>query len=296
MTNEPDTTMTSSIPSHSQADLAQLAERQFASAHASCDGCLAYHALWPYLRLTGLVGGVEADQAYLMPLLSDVLGSTPRRVLIAGSADSGLTALVHRAAGASAALHAITVVDRCDTPLSACRQYGIEHGLSIRTLSTDLRRLDLRESADLVVCHSILPFMDATDRHLVLCRLFDALAPGGQMVLSTRLAAPGQSTRLSRKGGPGWVTEAMAVMQTSLQRQGIELPCPVDRFEALVDTYLQGHHSVPYAQQSELEAELGAAGFRVERWTASSKGNVFPDNGHIQPSVRQGVVAVTRPK
>ena len=95
-----------------QIDLAELAVEQFAAAHTHCGACRSYHALWPYLRLTHWVGGIEADQAQLVPALSSLLSVAPQRVLIAGSADTGVTALVHHAAGQMARRHQITVVDQ----------------------------------------------------------------------------------------------------------------------------------------------------------------------------------------
>ncbi len=282
------------MPAFSQPDLTELARQQFHTAQATCTDCLAYHALWPYMRLTSQVGGVESDAAYLTPLLQGVLGQHPKRVLIAGSADTGVTALIHHAAGASAHLHDITVVDRCDTPLTACRQYGATHGLRITTVQSDLRHLAFHETADVIVGHSILPFLDAAGRHTVLCRLYDALAPGGRMVLTTRLAAPGQSPGTSSLRAPGWANETRNATRRSLAQQGIELPCADDAFDALLETYAQRpNHNAPYGQQDELEAELTAAGFRVEQWVHSGKGTAFLDNGHVQNQARQGLVAVT---
>lgn len=281
----------------SQPDLAALARQQFITAHSSCGDCLPYHALWPYLRLTGRVGGVEADQHYLTPLLREVLGCTRRRVLIAGSADTGVTALVHHAAGLTAGLHDITVVDRCDTPLAACRQYGLAHGLRITTVQSDLRALAVHETADVIVGHSILPFLDADGRHAVLCRLQDALAPGGRMVLTTRLAAAGQSSGASSHQASGWAVETRSATQHSLQRLGIAPPCPSEAFDALLQNYAQrpnhAGYGAPYTSRAELEAELASAGFWVEQWVESGKGTAFLDNGHVQKNARQGLVAVT---
>lgn len=288
-----------------QTDLSALAGQQFITAHLHCGHCLAFHALWPYLRLGHVVGGVEADQAHLTPVLSDLLSRPARRVLIAGSADTGVTALVHHAAGATAGSHHITVVDHCATPLVACGQYAIEHRLSLRTRRCDLRSLDVGEAVDLIVGHSILPHLSADGRRAALGRLFDALAPGGQMVLTTRLSAPGQS-RSSRSQGSvnaapdraaNWSASIKVPLLASLKRQGIALPCPAETFDALVQSYAQlPSHNAPYAEQAELQAELEAAGLRVERWIHAGLGNAFLDNGQVQLNARQGLVAVTAPK
>lgn len=280
-----------------QPDLAELASQQFLTAHQCCEDCQAYHALWPYLRLTHQVGGVEADQAYLTPLLNALLGSQPRRILIAGSADTGVTALVHHAAGSMARHHEITVVDRCETPLTACRQYGAAHGLKVRTLQTDLRHLAMRESIDVIVGHSVLPFLDANGRHTALCALYDALAAQGRMVLTTRLAAPGQTPNVSSAHASDWANKLKVAMLDSLKQQVLALPCSLDSLDALLQDFTRGPNGTSSsATQTQLQNELSAAGFQIERWIHSGKGMAMLDNGQIQTQARQGLVAVTTAK
>ena len=279
-----------------QTDLPLLASRQFATAHLHCGSCLPYHALWPYLRLTKWVGGIEADQAQLVPALSALLSHEPRRVLIAGSADSGVTALVRHASGAMARRHEINVVDHCETPLRACRDYAAEHGLSLRTLCRDLRDLDWADVADVVVGHSVLPWLPVGDRASALRRLHVALAPGGRMVINTRLSPSGTAAAPKQRPA-GWASEMKSTLLTRLAQQGIADPGDAEEFDRLARNYVPIGFSHPaYADQAELERDFTAAGFAVAQWIHSGAGPAYLPDGSVKAQARHGLVAVTQAK
>ena len=99
-------------------DLHQLAGEAWEVAGRLCGTCRNLHVLWPYQRLAGSPG---RDVAVVEPVLRRLLSASGRKVLIAGCADSGLLALVARTANPATA---ITVVDRCETPLELCRRFA----------------------------------------------------------------------------------------------------------------------------------------------------------------------------
>ena len=102
-------------------DLPHVAAETFASAHRSCcSACREMHALWPYIRLAGAWLGGEASSPRLISALADCLADGRRKVLIAGAADTGLLALTARAGGTQRP--DIAVLDRCATPIEACRR------------------------------------------------------------------------------------------------------------------------------------------------------------------------------
>ena len=278
-----------------QIDLAELAVEQFAAAVSRCGAFRSYHALWPYLRLTHWVGGIEADQAQLVPILSSLLSVAPQRVLIAGSADTGVTALVHHAAGQMAKQHQITVADRCATPLQVCSTYATRHGLTLTCLPCDLRELTLHDEFDVVVGHSILPWLDPAGRQKALRNLRQALVLGGHMVLNTRLGLPGQSAGKGARPA-GWAQEMQKVMLSQFAKLNIVCPCPLEEFGAIVKTYAPPDFNASYADQAALEADLNDAGFEVEKWAASGKGLAYMTDGSVKTSMRQGWVAVARAK
>ncbi len=288
----------SSLMSQPIEDLPAAAARQFDQAALHCVGCRPYHALWGYLRLTRQIGGVEADEPHLAPLLTELVGHKLLRILIAGSADSGVMAMVHRATLHSGQRHQFIVVDRCHTPLVTCRRYAAEQGLDLHTMQTDIRDLALDGGADLVIGHSVLQFFESSQHRTALLALHRALAPGGRLVLVSRLAAAGRErTQLSRSPAE-WAQTLASNMLDGLQERQLTLPCALPEFVDLINTYVQraGFHVCPHEDEQGLRSDLEAAGFRVEHLAAVGRGMEFVEGGQINRSGRQGIVAVTAPK
>lgn len=111
-------------------DLPQLAAEAWEVADRFCGSCKNLHLLWPYYRLAGSPG---QDVSFIHPVLKRLFSSPGRSVLIAGCADTGLLALAARAAHADTA---ITVVDRCETPLELCRRFAHRWAIAANTIQT----------------------------------------------------------------------------------------------------------------------------------------------------------------
>ncbi len=217
-----------------------------------CQGCRAYHGLWPWLRLAGLKQGLQRDRALLLPLLSDLLGSGRRRLLVAGAADSGLADLAFDAA-AGRPLE-LTVLDRCETPLALSRHLAARYGLPLQSQVADLLALDHPASADIILAHSVLAHLPAARQGNVLERLGQALAPQGRLVLVFRLAG--------RRDGED---DLAARLAAGLARQGMTPPDDPAFADCLSQHAIARGRQAPFPTLAAAEATIAAAGLRIER-------------------------------
>ena len=244
-------------------DLRSLAEQAYRLALRHCGACRDYHAVWPYLRLAGAVGGVEADRDVLVGLLRAQSAAAPiHRLAIAGSADTGLLDVVVEALALSGSLTVVTVVDRCPTPLMLCRERARVGHVTVRTVEGDLREVDLAEAQDVVLLHSVLPFFPIEQHVTVLERLRAWLRPGGTLLLSSRMkpdfGAASEAEVADRR--------ASGVL-TALAELGIPLPEPEEEFRArLIRRYAsQTERSRRLQRPQPLAALAEAAGFEATR-------------------------------
>ena len=277
-------------------DLPELARHQFANALRLCRTCRPYHMLWPYMRLGGQIGGVEADEPTLGPILGRLLAGASRHVVLAGSADSGVLAMVHRAALAGGVPHRYTVVDRCATPLHACREFADRFGLDVATRVGDLRGFGPELAADLIIGHSVMPFFGEEDRGPVLQALRSALAPGGRLVTTVRITSPDRDKEHSREPAQ-WARTMLEGIVARLSQLGMPLPCPTEEFEAMLRAWVESHsfHATHYDEPRMLREHLEAAGFTVEDVLPVGRATDFLKDGQVKP-VRQGIVAITAPR
>lgn len=169
-------------------DLRQLAAEAFDLSGCLCGPCRDLHALWPYIRLSRASTGIEDRPSILASQLDDLFVRGLRDILIAGSADTGLLALVARVG----ARHAprIVVLDICETPLELCRRFANRWSLSVETVRQDLLDLDAERHFDIVLVHGTLQFIAADRRPDALARIRRAIRPGGRLVLLFNTSRP----------------------------------------------------------------------------------------------------------
>lgn len=161
--------------------LEDLALQAYKLSARVCESCSDLHALWPYIRLSRSSTGVETEASTLEMALRNLISGGRRNILIAGSADTGLFALVARAA-ADYSVN-IVILDICETPLELCRQLAAQWSTSIVTLKQDLLELNVSEQFDLVLVHGTLHFIASQERLNALIRIRNALRPDGSLVL-----------------------------------------------------------------------------------------------------------------
>lgn len=183
-------------------NLADTARRAIEIAPTLCQGCADYHATFSLWRLSGPLGGVEADRPELIETIGGLLAERirdkrgPINVVVAAAADTGILATCAHAAWAYAKHElpriSFTVIDRCATPLALCREYGVRHAIAVSTACLDLVTTREMFPADIIVTHSLFRRLTSEARRKIHSDFANWLAPGGYIVSSERLRPPDQ--------------------------------------------------------------------------------------------------------
>ena len=240
-------------------NMLQLAADAYEVSGRLCDSCGELHALWPYIRLSRASTGVEVQASALEGRLADLFARGLRRVLIAGSQDTGVLALVARA-GADRNV-SIVILDICETPLELCRRLASEWSLPIETIKQDLLDLDIDRRFDVILVHGTLQFISADRRADALARMQRAIRPGGRLVLLFNTSRPvaGELAQESRSDYANWVVD-------ELKRLNVPLPDADAVFRARLSAHSKRRElrEGAFAEPGELEALLRKAGFRID--------------------------------
>jgi Methyltransferase domain len=240
-------------------DLRALAGEAFGLAERHCGACRPMHSLWPYLRLARASTGAEGARSHLDPVLARAFADGRRKVLIAGSCDTGVLALTARA-GVGFALD-LTVLDACATPLALCSRFAAASSLPLATLQVDLQQLDVASGFDLVLVHGTLHFVPRERQADVVVRLGRALHPHGLLVLLYNTSPPlaGELSRESRQSYSGMVIDELA-------RLDVPLPESAESFRARLDAHARNREQREgaFAAPNHVHELLKAAGFAIE--------------------------------
>jgi hypothetical protein len=165
-----------------------------------CLNCDGYHKGWLVLQALGVISGLQTERAHICRDIQTLHQSrTIRSVLIAGCADFGLLSVLHQTFSSEVKNLAITVADRCMTPLQQCHLYAQSMGFEIRTHCTDILDLEQDEQYDLVIGHSILSFIPPSDRSRMIGGLIRNLRLGGSLLLYQSLRKISDVVKLTFK-------------------------------------------------------------------------------------------------
>ncbi len=147
--------------------------------------CLYYHSAWQYLRALGIFSTLGNRAVFFVDALSSLAleGKRPR-VLVAGSADYSMPAHVFHAYLNSGASLDLTVLDRCQTPLSISRWYAERIGQPIELVQQDLLKPDFEHPYDVIVSSFLLGNFAAEDRGPLFSSLGQRLRTGGKLIVA----------------------------------------------------------------------------------------------------------------
>jgi SAM-dependent methyltransferase len=272
-------------------DIPQLAADAFALSDRLCGSCRVYHSLWPYLRIGGTPGGADDRKTLIESTLAEAIAGGRRRILIAGAADTGLLALVARAAADEAV--DITVLDRCRTPLELCRRSAQRWSLGIETLHLDLMDLAIEAGFDIVFAHTVLTFIAPERRLDVLARLRRSLRPDGRLIMRFRTKGQIETDDLSK-----YRNRVPTHLIDELHAMGTPLPEPGDHFRQRIEAYANERHDREISEQSyaEIEAMLVTAGFTITAATAVASDQSAPFSASTANVAKRLFLVVAEPR
>ena len=224
-----------------------------------CTDCGWYHGLWQYLRLFDIVSTPPRHAAFYHEALGALSAAGHRRVLIAGSADYAMLALVLWACGKTVD---VTALDRCETPLALCRWYADRTGATIATTRADLMRDGGAPEFDAICTHSLLGRFAPAERPVLAASLRRRLREGGKLVTVNRVAP--RSAAETVGFGP---EEARAFRDrvVAAARARPDLMLDPDALAADAELYARRYRSHPIHARDGLLEIFSGAGFRIER-------------------------------
>ena len=222
------------------------------------------HGGWQYLRILELVGSIGRHAGFYRRALTLVPASkSAPRILICGSADYSMYALVLDAFRNWGIEPDITAVDTCDTPLELHRWYGRRVSATITTRQCNI--LDYREPAafDAICAHAFLGQFKPPGREALFRSWQTLLRPGGVAVTINRIRPDFIGEKLGFSGKEGQAFQQQAVEAWKSRQAGLDMD--PGEFETMIDTYVHRHFTYPVTSMNELEGQIGTAGLILDR-------------------------------
>lgn len=262
--------------------LPREAELSLHAAARHCHDCRWYHGTWTTWRALELVSGADVHRDFYRNALPP-LPQRPR-VLISGTGDNALLAVVADALGTGAPDAQIHALDRCRTPLLACQRFAETHALDVQCHVHDIVDFQPPPHFDLIVVHAFLGFIPPARRPALLSRWFDLLAPGGRLMMVQRL-------RPDRAGDPANFSKAQTdrfvrdVIQAFRARPA-RAPLDAIRLEQAAREYARNKITHPVTGMPALHGLFNAAGLRIQRCQTTATQRAGAGDAAAGPSLR----------
>lgn len=235
---------------------ASLCNTDVAAGH----DCRWYHGPWQYFRALGLVTTAAVHEQWLRATLAGLLrDGNHRRVLVSGSTDYAMLAIVLDACADARTTADVTVVDMCGTPLFLCEECARARGATIRTRRANILDYTDEQPFDIVVTHAFLGYFDDTRRQALTRRWHALLRPGGAAVTVQRLR-PGHPPGLARFS-PAQAAAFRDDARIAAERHPKRIDITADALAAAAAQFAERFVSHPVRTPDELRALFVNAGF-----------------------------------
>ncbi len=244
--------------------------RRWASTHCVTavyggSSCRWYHGIWQYLAAMHLVSTPWRESEFYLDVLAKRLaGREIESVLVSGTSDYAMLALVHEASlRAGLRMPRCVVNDACPTPLRLNAWYADRHGFAVQTRAGNILDFDISEPFDVVCTHAFLGNFPAERRRALVSHWYRLLKPGGCVVSINRV----------RPGAPSTIgfTAAQAVAfrekaLAALRETGVPVDMDEKSLAEAVDRYTSTYVSHPVSSETELASLFTDCGFQMERF------------------------------
>jgi SAM-dependent methyltransferase len=249
-------------PLEQSAPLARRLARQFCVRDpATGESCAWIHGLWQYLRLMGLASAPDQHRDFYRAAFDTVAprsGFAPD-ILISGAADYAMLAQVLEAFRARGLEPAVTVIDRCETPLALNRWFAERMNARVTTRRCEIQDMAGADAFDAICTHSLLSELSRPEREAVLEKWRELLRPGGRAILANRLRPSAVGTPVS------FSEEQVRAYRDMVERKAVGFGADATAIAQDAERYARRRSAYPLRSLQEARELFESAGFALEK-------------------------------
>jgi hypothetical protein len=223
--------------------------------------CRAYHGTLQLLRLLGIIATPSRDLDFYTEAARDALPAG-RRVLISSAADYNMLATTMAAcAAAGFEPTAVTVLDRCPTPVALSAWWAARRSLDVAAAVGDITTFTTVEPYDLITTDSLFTLLPPDAREQAVVRWHDALSMQGVVATAMRIQPGGRPEVPDAAKGDAFV----AVVRDAVARDGTPAGVAVDALLEDARAFALTWRTWPFGSVDEVRDLFERGGLRVER-------------------------------
>jgi hypothetical protein len=168
------------------ANFSYLVSKRICTGGYNSSSCCWYHSAWQYLRIIDKVSSPTWHLDFYFDTLIETI-KEGSKILISGTADYSLLALIFESARFLNVKVDLTVTDICDTPLLLCEWYASEMNFSISTIQGNILELKNLGDFDIVITDAFLTRFSKSDKKAIIKKWLSFLTNQGNIITTIRI-------------------------------------------------------------------------------------------------------------
>lgn len=262
-----------------QPQLIESCDQMFNDAKNYCKNsyvgqysCEWYHSAWQYLRIVDKVSSPTWHFNFYYEQLSDLLSSS-KKILISGTADYTLLALIYFIAKKKEVMPLIWVNDICSTPISVCRRFAEINNFELKIIQGDIRVISIEKYFDLIITDAFLTRFSFSEKEAIVAKWSSLLKDNGRIITTGRIEESIEhNERIKILNEKSFYKQEVEVALNNSSLINIK-----EKIVELAEKYISEIISMPFKSQEEIENLFSKSGLVVSHGeNAIVKGEVKP--------------------
>lgn len=219
--------------------------------------CCWYHSVWQYLRLIDKVSSPQWHTDFYRKALGKIQ-KEDIKVLISGTADYSLLALIYTFAIENNKNVEIYVLDTCKTPLKICEWFAEKHNFTIKVINSSIMNLEEKQlKFDLICTDAFLTRFKAEDAKKIIRIWCNCLNDNGIVATTVRVSHNSSNTQEAELKQQ-YIIDAMNRFD---KKENITLS--KEEFRKMVSLYVENMKSNAIGNKDEVDNYFKESGFYI---------------------------------
>lgn len=221
--------------------------------------CCWYHSVWQYLRLIDKVSSPQWHTDFYRKSFNKIQ-KDDIKVLISGTADYSLLALIYTFAVENDKKVDIYVLDTCKTPLKISEWFAQKHNFTIKVINSSIMNLEEKQlKFDLICTDAFLTRFKVEDAKKIIKIWYNCLNDNG--IVSTTVRVTHNSSNVEEAElKQQYIIDAVNRFD---EKENIELP--KEEFKKMVGLYVENMKSNTIGNKEEVDNYFKESGFYIDK-------------------------------
>ena len=262
----PNSTLESEFTLFIEKQLLESCDQMYELSKQNCNGsyldtnsCEWYHSAWQYLRVIDKVSSPTWHFDFYFEEFNRLI-TNETKILVSGTADYSILALIYFVANKKNVSPKIWVCDLCNTPLSICQSFAIRNNFLISVLQGDIKSIEIPQKFDIITTDAFLTRFPFSEKELIINKWSLLLSEKGTIITTVRIEENIKQNDEIR------TDSKMEIYKQEVESATTNSPLAlqVEKIKNLAGEYISHIVSIPFTSNKEIKNIFSKFGLAIQ--------------------------------